>query len=61
MWNSRNCTSCEAIPQFHTYVSIYGYNIFPGGGYISKSVGMYLPHAKENWKLTDFFHNKEVL
>ena len=48
MWNFRNGTSCEAIPQFHTYVSIYEYNIFPGGGYISKSVGMYLSHAKEN-------------
>ena len=44
---------CSYVPEFYIYVSIHRNNTFPGG-YIWKSVWMYLSHARENWKLTDF-------
>ena len=44
---------CIYAPEFHMYVSIHGNNTLPGC-YFSKSVGMYLSHANENWKSTDF-------
>ena len=38
---------CSYVPEFQIYVSIHENNTFPGGS-ISKSVGMYPSHTKEN-------------
>ena len=35
------------MPEFHIYVSIHGNNTFPGGGMISKKVGIYLSQMHE--------------
>ena len=43
------------MPEFHIYVSIHGNNTFPGGGMISKKVGIYLSQMHERKLKIDWF------